>query len=46
MVLPVGEPHLSQDLVLVDKDTDGKVSERSLLPVAFVPLVKGENGEP
>jgi len=33
-----------QDLLLVSKDTEGKVSERKVLPVAFVPLVEGGKG--
>lgn len=33
-----------QDLLLVSKDARGKVSERSVLPVAFVPLVEGGTG--
>jgi protein-L-isoaspartate(D-aspartate) O-methyltransferase len=32
-----------QDLLLVTKDAEGGISERKMLPVAFVPLV--ENGE-
>lgn len=39
MVIPVGRPHMSQSIVLIEKNTDGAVSERSCLPVAFVPLV-------
>jgi protein-L-isoaspartate(D-aspartate) O-methyltransferase len=38
MVVPVGEPYLTQDLVLVEKDSQGGVHRRSVLPVAFVPL--------
>ena len=30
-----------QDLLLVNKDAAGKISERKVLPVAFVPLVEG-----
>jgi len=33
-----------QDLLLVSKDAQGKVSERTVLPVAFVPLVEGGEG--
>jgi len=32
---------LAQNLMLVTKDEAGRVSEKSVLPVAFVPLVKG-----
>ncbi|MDJ0974522.1 MAG: protein-L-isoaspartate(D-aspartate) O-methyltransferase [Planctomycetota bacterium] len=38
MVIPVGQPFAVQDLVLVEKDTDGKVYTRSLYAVRFVPL--------
>lgn len=38
MVIPVGAPFLTQDLILLTKDADGKVSTTSVLPVAFVPL--------
>jgi len=30
-----------QDLHLISKDMEGKITERSVLPVAFVPLVEG-----
>ena len=40
MVVPVGESH-SQELMLVKKSAEGAISERSILPVAFVPLVGG-----
>ncbi|MHA1600757.1 MAG: protein-L-isoaspartate(D-aspartate) O-methyltransferase [Alphaproteobacteria bacterium] len=33
-----------QDLLLVSKDAAGTVSERKVLPVAFVPLVEGGEG--
>ena len=41
MVIPVGAPFLVQHLVLVEKDLDGKVTTRLMLPVAFVPLTGG-----
>jgi protein-L-isoaspartate(D-aspartate) O-methyltransferase len=41
LVVPVGSPFQSQDLVLVEKRADGSVRERSVLPVAFVPLTGG-----
>ena len=40
-VIPVGAPFLVQHLVLVEKDLDGKVTTRLMLPVAFVPLTGG-----
>ena len=41
MVIPVGAPFLVQHLVLVEKDLDGKVTTRLMLPVAFVPFTGG-----
>ncbi len=35
-----------QDLLLVTKDTQGKTSERKMLPVAFVPLIEGDQTGP
>jgi len=40
MVIPVGRPHMTQSLVLLTKDADGKVRTRSLMWVGFVPLVR------
>ena len=41
MVLPVGEPWEVQKLILVQKDPTGRVSQRTLELVRFVPLVGG-----
>ena len=38
MVIPVGSRFLTQQLVLVEKDADGELTTRPLLPVRFVPL--------
>ena len=38
MVIPVGADPRNAELTLVQKDRDGKVSVRSVLPVSFVPL--------
>ena len=38
MVIPVGPPFLTQQLLLVEKRADGSVATRQVLPVAFVPL--------
>jgi protein-L-isoaspartate(D-aspartate) O-methyltransferase len=40
LVIPVGESG-SQELVLIEKSASGAISERSILPVAFVPLIGG-----
>jgi S-adenosylmethionine synthetase len=39
MVVPVGKGRFAQSLLLVTKDESGRVAEKSVLPVAFVPLV-------
>jgi protein-L-isoaspartate(D-aspartate) O-methyltransferase len=41
MVIPIGPVHSTQRLVVVEKDKDGKVKTRSVLPVQFVPLTGG-----
>ena len=38
MVIPVGPAFMAQNLMLVEKDPNGKVQTRVLLPVSFVPL--------
>ena len=38
MIIPVGSAFFSQQLVLVEKKEDGKITTRQLLPVRFVPL--------
>lgn len=38
MVIPIGTPYSNQNLLLITKDTDGDLHERTVLPVAFVPL--------
>jgi len=42
MVIPVGSFLGAQSLMLVEKDSEGKVRTRSLMPVRFVPLVRGK----
>jgi protein-L-isoaspartate(D-aspartate) O-methyltransferase len=41
MVIPVGSRYLTQHLLLVERDRDGAVSTREVLPVRFVPLTGG-----
>jgi len=41
MLIPVGSRFMVQELLLVEKDSDGTVSTRQILPVAFVPLTGG-----
>ncbi|MFP3938728.1 MAG: protein-L-isoaspartate(D-aspartate) O-methyltransferase [Thermoanaerobaculia bacterium] len=42
MVIPVGSPFATQQLMLVEKTADGEIHSRQLLPVAFVPLTREE----
>jgi protein-L-isoaspartate(D-aspartate) O-methyltransferase len=41
MVIPVGSVYGAQYLILVEKDSKGKLRTRNLLPVAFVPMLSG-----
>jgi protein-L-isoaspartate(D-aspartate) O-methyltransferase len=38
MIIPVGNPYMVQNLVLVEKDGKGNITTKSLLSVRFVPL--------
>ena len=42
MVIPVGSAQGVQDLLLVEKDLKGAVHSQNLLPVRFVPLLRGK----
>jgi len=44
LVIPVGRPHLYQELTLVEKDKAGEINIKEVLGVAFVPL-QGERDE-
>jgi protein-L-isoaspartate(D-aspartate) O-methyltransferase len=44
MVIPVGGGFALQHLVLVEKLPDGRVRTRQMLPVTFVPLLRGGGG--
>ncbi len=41
MVVPVGSVYGVQNLILIEKDEAGEPRTRNLLPVAFVPMLKG-----
>lgn len=42
MVIPVGQVGWTQNLLLVEKRTDGSVQTQNLLPVTFVPLTRSD----
>jgi protein-L-isoaspartate(D-aspartate) O-methyltransferase len=39
LIIPLGQPHMYQQLMLVTKDDKGDTETKSILSVAFVPLV-------
>ncbi len=41
MMIPVGSVYGVQSLILVEKDAEGEVRTRNLLPVRFVPMLEG-----
>jgi len=41
LVIPVGSAFMTQELVLVEKDAQGAITNRQILPVQFVPLTGG-----
>jgi protein-L-isoaspartate(D-aspartate) O-methyltransferase len=38
MIIPVGRSSIAQDLQVVEKDSNGKIAVRDVIPVRFVPL--------
>jgi len=38
IVIPIGYPEMSQELLVLEKDESGKFTTQDILPVAFVPL--------
>jgi protein-L-isoaspartate O-methyltransferase len=42
MVAPVGSSVWEQELVVLDKLPNGKVTSRTVYPVRFVPMVKAK----
>ncbi len=42
LVVPVGLPDMSQELLLIEKDAAGELHTREVLAVAFVPMTGGE----
>jgi len=42
LVIPVGQPHYHQDLIVIEKDLQGETSMKNILGVAFVPMVRRE----
>jgi protein-L-isoaspartate O-methyltransferase len=40
LVIPVGEEHGYQELLVVEVDAAGEIHKKSVLPVRFVPLTR------
>lgn len=40
LVVPVGAPMLGQQLIVLHKDTESRISQTNVIPVAFVPLTR------
>jgi protein-L-isoaspartate(D-aspartate) O-methyltransferase len=40
LVIPVGRPYRHQELMLIEKDSQGEIHSRDILGVAFVPMVE------
>ncbi len=38
LVIPIGLPAMTQELMVLEKDKRGKITSRDILSVAFVPL--------
>jgi len=43
MVVPVGRTFATQSLMLITKDSSGKIIQKELMPVRFVPMVPGNS---
>jgi protein-L-isoaspartate(D-aspartate) O-methyltransferase len=41
LVMPVGGEFSDQALLVVQKDSDGEINSREILPVRFVPFLRG-----
>ncbi len=42
MVIPVGPPGQVQHLMIVEKDEEGNIQQRNIMPVRFVPLTRAQ----
>jgi protein-L-isoaspartate(D-aspartate) O-methyltransferase len=42
MVIPVGPPFQVQTLMLIERQADGRIVQRNLMPVRFVPFTRSE----
>ncbi|MDO8947034.1 MAG: protein-L-isoaspartate(D-aspartate) O-methyltransferase [Desulfocapsaceae bacterium] len=40
LIIPIGQPYMPQELLVLEKDQQGIFSTRNVLPVSFVPLTR------
>ncbi len=45
MVIPVSYSQTVQELILIEKDKNGNLKRTNLIPVQFVPLIRGKNAK-
>ncbi len=45
LVIPVGQPYMPQELMLIQKDEKGEFTSKNILPVAFVPFTGELNND-
>ena len=43
MIIPVGRTSTTQNLMLITKNSKGKITKKNLMPVRFVPMVPGNS---
>ena len=43
MIIPVNDQYGNQQLTLLEKNSEGVLKQRKVLPVSFVPLIKSDN---
>ena len=43
MIVPIGQTSTTQSLMLITKNTKGKITKKNLMPVRFVPMVPGNS---
>lgn len=43
LIIPVGAPRQGQDLTIIERGVDGRISEQHVLRVAFVPLTRSRD---
>jgi len=45
MIIPVSYSFKVQELILIEKESSGNLKKTNLIPVEFVPLIRGKDEE-